>query len=178
MSASPISLAASFAIRAGIDAVCLLTSDEETVMMARNSPFGLGGKPLAQSMLDHYLEGSGKDVIVKTADLFQADPSVAAHFIREVKIQLAAANADGNVPVKQSVYSNQDWRNALGSINLQWKAVKKGVVEVWFINRYRWHPEASRVTQCVHQAADNLRTRKTRPAAEFDMIGTHYRLVP
>jgi hypothetical protein len=174
---SQLTAAASFvAKKMAIDAACFVTTDEGTMSLARGT--ALAGKPKALAMLDHYLDGTGTDVAVKTNELFQEDPSVASHFLAKAKPDVASGKKEGSVPVTQAVYSNQDWRNALGSINLQWKAVGNGVVEVWFINRYRWHPTAPRVSQCVHQAADNLRNRSTKPAAEFDMVGTHYRVVP
>jgi len=36
-------------------------------------------------------------------------------------------------------------------------------------NTYRWHPKGKRVSQCVHQAADNL---KSSGAQDYFMIGT------
>ena len=169
-----ISDAASYVVKKlAIDAACLVTTDAETVRLARNTY--LSGKPKAQGMLDHYTGGTKSDVVVDTGDLFRDDPSVAAHFLKVVKVERAAGKTSGSVAVAQDVYSNQDWRNALGSINLQWKNMGTGGVEVWFINRYRWHPTAQRATQCVHEAADNL---KAKGAAEFDMIGTHYMLAP
>jgi hypothetical protein len=175
MPAKPVSMsdAAIYMVkRAGIDAACFLTTDEETIQLARNTY--LLGKPKAQGMLDHFLKGTGTAIVVKTDDLFRDDPVLAAYFLAAVRSELKAGTTSGNVPVAQEVYGNQDWRNALGSINLQWKAVGTDV-EVWFINRYRWHPKAKRVTQCVHEAANNL---VAKGAAEFDLIGTHYTLTP
>lgn len=169
-----LSKAASNALEAGlIKTVCFISpSDKYTVEAARYGR--LSDKPLAQSMLNHYLKGTGTDVAVDTDKLMRDDPVLARYIIAEIKTAMAAGNTSGNVPVKQDRYSQQDWRMALGSINMQWTVIKGAEVEIWFVNIYRWHPTAARVTQCVHQAAENL---KATGAAEFKMIGARHRII-
>lgn len=169
-----LSKAASNALEAGlIKTVCFISpSDKYTVEAARYGR--LSGKPLAQSMLDHYLKGTATDVAVDTDKLMRDDPILARYIIAEIKKEMAAGNTSGSVPVAQERYSQQDWRMALGSINMQWVVISGSEVEIWFVNLYRWHPTAARVTQCVHQAAENL---KAAGAAEFKMIGARHRII-
>lgn len=170
---SIIGKAVSFVAQKGVyNTACAIMTDKETVELAKWAK--LSDKPLAASMLDHYLQGSGKDVAVDTTKMFNEDPVLARYFIGQVKDPVRAGTASGNVPISQDRYGNQDWRMALGSINLQWKVVERNTVETWFVNKYRWHPGVNRVTQCVHEAADNL---KASGAAEFMMVGSRHRLV-
>ena len=75
----------------------------------------------------------------------------------------------GVIPIPQSIYSNQDWRYALGAISMNWELDKdQSYIIFWFIDKYDWHPEEARRTQCVHQAAENL---KKEGAKEYKMIG-------
>jgi hypothetical protein len=131
----------------------------------------LDDQPRAQAHLDYYLQGSGATLPVPLDKLIAEDEGVRK------KLYLAVLNAgiDGNqrgtVPIAQSDYKIQDWRNALGSININWRSgppMAPGKVRVGFRNEYRWHPTADRVSQCVHQAADRL---KAEGAKDYFMEG-------
>jgi hypothetical protein len=156
----------------GIEAVCATHTDYQTVLLAR--AVELRNQPKAQYMLDFYISGKGKthDVLVDTQTLFKEDQGVREKFWKDFGASYSKGSKSGIVPIPQPVYKNDEWRNSLGSINLQWKIVDNGKnVEIWFTNRYRWHPNAKRISQCVHQAADNL--KDSMGAAEFQMNGKH-----
>ncbi len=152
-----------------IDTVCDVVRSDYAIMQIA-SAYELRNQPKAQFMLNYYIEGRGKreNVLVDTLLLIKEDNGVRQKIRSEIAAALARGAKDGFVQIKQSVYANNEWKNALGSINMQWRVLKNQQVELWFINRYRWHPNEARVSQCVHQAAENL---KKRGASEFDMIG-------
>ena len=154
-----------------IKTACAILPDQYLLDVA--SIVELRNQPMAQFMLEFYLSGKGKthDIKVKTEVLLKEDLGVYDEFRSNVLKDLLNNKNSGIVPIPQKIYKNQEWRNALGSINLQWRKISSRTVEVWFVNLYRWHPtDTRRMTQCVHQAADNL---KAKGAAEFKMIGEH-----
>jgi hypothetical protein len=153
-----------------IDFVCSISpSDRTTLDIARAAK--LHGQPDANRFLDHYLVGGGKDLEVDTTRLLREDSGVFRRLSETVAADLAAGLTKGVVPIQQSVFQNPNWKNATGSVNLLWE-VKGESIEVWFVNKYRWHPTAKRVSQCIHEAADNL---KTEGAQDYWMIGKHAR---
>lgn len=156
--------------KTAIDFVCANSpSDRTTLEIARAAK--LHGQEDANRFLDHYLVGGGEDLEVDTARLLREDAGVYKHLSKAIAADLAKGRTKGVVPVKQSVFQNSNWKNATGSLNLLWE-VKGDVVEVWFVNKYRWHPKDKRVSQCVHQAADNL---KAQGAKDYLMVGTRAR---
>lgn len=149
-----------------IEFVCTISpGDRTTLEIARAAK--LRGQPDANRFLDHYLTGGGKDLEVDTMRLLREDPGVSKLLWETVRADFAAGLTKGVVPIQQAVFQNQNWRDATGSVNLLWE-IQGGDITVWFVNKYRWHPEARRVSQCVHQAADNL---KASGAQDYLMVG-------
>lgn len=157
-----------------IDLVCKLTNDETTLFLAKIfklKPFSKGAK-----FLNHYLEGTEKSIEVDLQTLLKDDKKVNQRVQIEIVKSLKRKILKGIIPIKQSHYGVEDYKNSLGAINLNYEIInpnsfnslKKVKVKIWFKNLYRWHPEANRKTKCVHIAAENL---KLKGAKEFYMIG-------
>ena len=166
-------LAAGLALLAekqAIDFVCRNSPNDRTTLEIARAAM-LRGQPDANRFLDHYLAGGGKDLEVDTMRLLIEDAGVSKLLRERVSADLAAGLVKGVVPVQQPVFKNHNWKNATGSVNLLWE-VKGNSIEVWFVNKYRWHPTAKRVSQCVHQAADNL---KSQGAQDYLMVGQRAR---
>lgn len=116
--------------------------------------------------------------------MFRDDPGLRELVLQTIAKELKAVppRRSGRVPIPQSAYARTpaagDWRYALGSINMDWKVVsgpQGGPIEVElsFKNEYRWHPKVPRISQCVHQAAEDL---KVKGARDFWMYGWPYRI--
>ena len=160
-----------------IKTVCSATPDRWTLEVAQWATMRPGGK--AEEFLKHYLRGTGLDKAVSIHQLLQEDSGVRRTVEEEIKRQLSRTSTEGGiVPIPQRMFANQDWRYATGSLNMRWKRVPKSVasgqivVELSFRNEYRWHPKEYRISQCVHQAADNL---KQTGARDYWIVGAPYR---
>lgn len=46
--------------------------------------------------------------------------------------------------------------------NPQRKMSLAHAVRIWFGNLYRWHPKEAQITQCIHQAAEQLKQKGAR----------------
>lgn len=175
-----------------IDAVCAVTSDRTTVDIARWVMMDLPGRRRAKEFLQHYLNGSGADKIIDMQEFLRDCPVVRQRVSDAIfkQIEIEPAKIKGSVPLPQGVFGNspseQDWRYATGSLNMNWQIEMlsqrlahytprlelPGIREeclcvlLSFTNIYRWHPEAARISQCVHKAANNL---KVTGAKEFNM---------
>lgn len=145
-----------------IKAVCALTTDSQTLAIAKWWEMTPNGRAAAH--LDQYLEGKG-DLKVDLAKLLQEDQAVQLKVHTEIIFALREGKAKGTVAVPQKAYSVKDWQFAIGSMNINWtfpSTMGTDKVHVGFRNEYRWHPDEARISQCVHQAADNLRTGRAR----------------
>lgn len=145
-----------------IKAVCAVTTDSQTLAIAKWWEMTPNGRAAAH--LDQYLEGKG-DLKVDLAKLMQDDQTVQFKVHSEIIFSLREGKSKGTVAIPQSAYSNKDWQFAIGSMNVNWTFPSTNgtdKVHVGFRNEYRWHPNEARISQCVHQAADNLRTRRAR----------------
>jgi hypothetical protein len=156
-----------------IKAVCAVTTDRRTLEVAEWATMRPGGR--AEEFLHYYLAGSGFDKSVDIPTLLREDDGVRQTVEREISAQLKRPMTPmGVVPLPQPVFSNRDWRYATGSLNMNWKQIPMSLpngqiaVELSFRNQYRWHPNEQRITQCVHQAAENL---KQKGAKDFWMVG-------
>ena len=186
-----------------IDAVCAVTTDAMTLEIAEWVTMDLPGRKRAAEFLHHYLAGTGLPKYVNIADLFHADPGLKKIVVATIARDLAGGGpaigmpapyqnlssravlgrTSGKVPLPQSAWANtptaQDWRYAIGSLNLDWKLITrlpgapKAEVELSFKNEYRWHPKAERISQCVHQAAENLKVKGDR---DYWMYGQPHRI--
>ncbi len=152
----------------GIKFACALSPhDRVTMEMARY--YSMRERPRAQRHLDQYLLGKG-DLEVNTNVLLIEDAGIRNVLYRVVRIRLTNGEKKGVIPIQQSTYMNQDWRYALGAISMNWELDEdESHVVFWFADKYDWHPEEARVTQCVHRAAESL---KKEGAKEYSMIGT------
>jgi hypothetical protein len=157
-----------------IDAVCAVTFDSTALEIARWATMSPNGR--ASKFLDHYLLGSGLDIKVSIKTLMDEDSGVNATVQQSIRTALRGIPkpTSGVVSLPQRVFTNKDWQYATGSINMDWalnaSCTAPGSVSVTlsFKNRYRWHPKEHRITQCLHQAAEDL---KIQGARDFDMVG-------
>jgi hypothetical protein len=90
---------------------------------------------------------------------------------------------DGSVPIRQIDYSVREYQLAIGSMFINFfvddsqesrernraSSSRTAVVLVSVRDLYRWHPTAGRKTQCVHEAAEAL---KTNGAKDYWMVGS------
>ena len=154
-------------IKTLIDAVCAVTTDRWTLEVAEWATMKPGGR--AAEFLNHYLSGSGTDIPVDISTLLREDAGVLMTVEREISSQINRPMCPTFVvPLPQRVFTNPDWQYATGSINMHWKRLPMLVssdrvtVELSFRNQYRWHPKERRISQCVHQAAEDLKQRGAR----------------
>ncbi len=153
-----------------IEAVCAITDDETTLQIAKWWEMEPNGR--AAEFLNHYLGGTGSTKIVPLQNLLKDDRKLASYVTEEIRHKIPNKIASGTVPVAQTRYSSKDWKFALGSININWtlqsQTKTSAMISLGFRNEYRWHPKADRISQCVHQAADDL---KVQGAKDFFMEG-------
>lgn len=139
------------------------------------------GLPLAQVFLRHFLWHSGENLIIPTEGIIENDIVVRRNIIE--KLDRDINESYGVVSNGQSNYENSNFRMAFGALNFQWRVVASDetdnftayIIDVWFINRYRFHLTAGRVSQCMHRAFSDTSGR------EYDMIGRrvfYYFVVP
>ncbi len=166
--------------RGRIECVCATLSPEnvmKTVLFVE-----MDGKPLATEHLNHYISGGGKkfDEDSNLRDLIDQDDQVRGKFSKAI-----AVSKTNNIPIWQGDYKVQDFRYAFGGIDrVDYDAdVKKGTVDIWFKDRYDFHPAGfgyknkgvgddsppGRITNCVHAAAVELKS--TGSAADYWMQG-------
>lgn len=158
-----------------IDAVCKITTDQTTLDIAQAATMKSGGR--AEKFLQHYLEGSEKDLKVDIQKLLREDRGVRKtieNFITSTINKPFTPAPSSKIPLPQYVFKSSDWKYATGSINMRWKMIpatmidKRIAVQLSFKNQYRWHPNENRITKCVHQAAENL---KINGAKDYWIIG-------
>lgn len=150
-----------------IDFVCYTQSDDNILELARQLTMDPGGH--AEAHLKAYLEGSGLDMKVNLSKVLLDDEGVREEVTREITLAVQRGRNSGSVAIPQSVYTHHDWQFAIGSMNIKWTAIPGTAnYRLTFRNKYRWHPSESRMTQCVHQAAENL---KMKGAKDYWMYG-------
>lgn len=136
----------------------------------------LAGLPLAQKHFDHYLAGSGKILTVDLEDVIRRDSKVRSKLKGLVK-----KHRIGFTKIHQRIdYAIRDFEFAFGAIDrLDFEVDRaSGLVHVWFMDRYEWHPvgfgytkllgDDPRGTNCVHAAMVEL---KASGAADYWMVG-------
>lgn len=174
--------------KTAIDTVCLLTTDETSIAMAWYAKMYVPNRVIASSFLFHYLIGSGYPVYVKIEDLLQDIPKFESIIRNTISRYLFKSRfykcENRGIPFIQPEYPNtekaQDWRYAIGSFIMNWTILSIDIlrgeanIELNFRNKYRWHPDVNRVSQCIHQAAENM---KSQGAAEFWIIGKSYKMI-
>jgi outer membrane protein OmpA-like peptidoglycan-associated protein len=157
----------------GVECACAVLSPAPVAKLARSTV--MAGLILAQQHLDHYLNGSGSNIVEDLADVLRRDAGV--------RKKLAAAirgSATGHIRIEQSDYQVKDFQFAFGAIDRVDFEVDRsaGLVHVWFQDRYEWHPvgfgythlpgDVRRDTNCVHAAMVEL---KSSGAKDYWMIG-------
>ncbi len=180
-----------FVEKAIIDGVCDCLTDEIVTAVALH--VYLAGQPLAQAHLEHYLKGGGKPYVEDIADLFARNPTVRAN----VGSQIGSACDGGKItagvleggadlpgggqvggfpPITQLDFDDQDWRNAVGNVDkLEWVIVSgpdaagRAQVRITLTDAYAWHGKEARISQCVHQALENM---KSKGAADYTSTGS------
>lgn len=176
------------AVQSAARGTCLLTRDSIECTCAVASPATvlnlamwaeMSDKPLARQHLEHYLSGGGK-TLIEDAPLEWLLENDA-----KIRKKLAAAIAGtnrGTTAFWQRDYEQQDARYAWGGVDRVDFEVDKaaGTVDVWFKDRYDFHPvgfgyvnkgrgdHIVRRTNCVHAAAVEL---KASGAADYWMQG-------
>lgn len=158
-----------------IEAVCALTSDKKTLEIAEWAMMRQEG--MASKFLHRYLDGLGGIEYVDINTLLREDAGILDAIQEKISSELRPdpPKRRGTVPLPQSKFKNRDWQFATGSINMNWRLISldqkasTAEVELSFQNEYRWHPDEPRVTQCLHQAAERLRTSGS--ARNFTMVG-------
>ena len=77
-------------------------------------------------------------------------------------------NGELDVAEVIQAFGSDDWRMALGGLELNWAAAGNGI-DCRFRDRYCWKPAEPRASRQLHRAAENL---KRNGARDFEMIGT------
>ncbi len=151
-----------------IEFACKVMSDEDVLALAREVTMHPGGN--AQLHLDAYLKGSGLDLRVDLKSILENDIGVRDKVMRDILLARQRGGTSGTIPIPQSTYADPDWQYAIGSMNINWSQIDNtNTYRLGFRNMYRWHPDANRMTQCVHRAAENL---KKKGAKDYWMVGS------
>lgn len=119
------------------------------------------GTPRADAALDHYCRGGGAPLTIPAGELFEEDQGFASYISRTVSEAMRSSASAGTVDVPQWRLSNIDWRLALGSFQLCWRAEGNGIA-ARINGEYDWHPEEIRMTKSVHEAAASLKNQAAR----------------
>jgi hypothetical protein len=146
-----------------IECVCAVSSPAQALQLAR---LGVGMIPfgLAWRHVNHYLNGGGADYPEDLEAVLRTDAGVRGKLARAI-----ARGGRGCVSISQGEYTVREHTLAFGAIDrMDYQVNPDGTVHVWFKDRYEWHPESPRVSNCVHRAAVEL---KDAGAADYWMVG-------
>lgn len=156
-----------------VECACANLSPGNVARVVRNTI--MRPLPMAQRHLDHYIAGSGADLKVDLADMIRRDGKLRAKLAKNIRVA-----GVGHFKVNQSDYGVKDFQFAIGAIDrLDFEVDRgRGVVHVWFKDRYEWHPvgfaykllpgDVRRPTNCVHAAMVEL---KSSGAKDYWMVG-------
>jgi hypothetical protein len=163
-----------------------LESDKAALELAKFISMRPNGR--AAAFLDHFIKGSGADVHFKMKDLWHDDPSVRVRIELEILRKMSNIKVgterhnwcyDPCVTLFQKNFSNRDWWYALGSFDVDWAIVRSDqhfhTILLSGKNEYKWHPEETRITQCLHQAGDRL--ARAGSAKNFWMISDPHKVI-
>jgi hypothetical protein len=177
--------------KAIIDGTCDCLTDEIVTAVALH--VYLAGEPLAQEHLKHYLNGGGAPYVEDITDLFARNPTVRANVGNQVgyackdgtiRAGVLEGGADlpdgghvpGSPPITQLDFDDQDWRNAIGNVDkLEWAIISgpdaagQAQVRITLTDAYAWHGKEARISQCLHQALENM---KAKGAADYTSTGS------
>ena len=129
-------------------------------------------KPRAAHHLKHYLHGGGQNLFINSTLLLREDPGIRSAVFHTLRNQLQSECTQGTIVVPQWLYSNLNWRCALGGIRWHWMKEHQHI-NTWFTGQYTWHPNEKRITQPFHKAAENL---KRHGAQEYSFWGSIVRI--
>jgi len=141
-------------------------SDAALLLLAKHVK--MKPKGLAAEYLMHFLRGTGEPKTFDTKRLLDEDSGVRSRLemeilrkISDVKVKSEKRTSyDPCITIFQSNFSNRDWQYALGTFNFDWQQIlcteDHYYVRISGQNEYTWHPEALRITQCVHRAGARL----------------------
>jgi len=156
-----------WAVKPYLDMVCSVTSDSDAIALAKYITMAPGGQ--AALHLDAYLAGTGIPMWVDLDRVLRTDQGVREEILRGIIAARKEKRTSGTIPIPQHVYANLDWQFAIGGMNIDWRAIPNtNKVFLSFKNKYRWHPNEQRVSQCIHRAAENM---KMRGAKDYMMSG-------
>ncbi len=142
------------------------------------------GQPQAVANLNHYIEGSGSAFPQPMTRLL-SDRGVRSKLATLVAAQGPAPGQriELDAPLNQNDYTQPEWLNALGNVDFMAVTVHddpaaratraanpaQTPVQVELRDPYQWHPKDPRVTQCLHELFEAM---KSDGAAEYDATGT------
>jgi hypothetical protein len=168
--------------KAGICAVAKCLPPGAVVQIIEHGQFA--GQPHAKLNLNHYIAGSGADLPQDMPSLL-GDAKVSAKL---AKLLTSASARPGlpntfSDPLEQSDYANPDWLNALGGVDTMVATILAdpasraanraaggtALVRVSLNDPYQWHPNEGRVTECLHELFEAM---KSSGAAEYNAVGT------
>lgn len=135
----------------------------------------LADRPIAKSMLDHFVSGSGEPRNVSFEKILQQDTDLKKYIEAHVCQALQQGYSSGQVFVPQNIVQNRDLRFFLGSFNCDWRSVG-AEVELGFRKQYKWSPDEKRLSQAVHRAGDRLIEKGL--AKPFEIIGDPVKSTP
>ncbi|MCE7059234.1 hypothetical protein [Dyadobacter sp. CY343] len=119
--------------------------------------------PLGLIFLKHFLNGRGENLRIPTEGVIENDIGVKTN-VRDKLCLYIDHGLRFDISNDQTLYADSTYQMALGSVNFQWKiadtyygslhGIHKNVyiIDLWFVNRYRWHEKAARLSQCMHRA--------------------------
>jgi hypothetical protein len=136
----------------------------------------------SQKYLSQFLNGKGETQTFPLTELLK-DPGVSRIVCRHFRAPLS--HSQNVITIGQRAYTDQDWRNSLGTYFIYYVDVgsrknflgkETRYVLAWGEDTYQWAPDdAKRFTQCIHQAASrlqNIKEGQIPKAATFKMLAS------
>ena len=126
--------------------------------------------PDATKMLWHYFTGDGEDVQVSTKLVLDQDPKLRKVIFEKImnRVELVK-ESNGSFAVSQMQFGNTNWQYSFGSMSVKWSKINNEV-QLRVEDEYKWSPNTTRITRCVHQAM--TRAIKIYSAKPFIVSGT------
>ncbi len=158
-----------------IEKACALLSDTNVLRLAKW--LGMTYDGVARQHLDNFMKNIGGTVKIDLQRLVNMDIKVQQRvrigILQNIRDVGAETGKYGVINIVQDDYSINDWRLAIGAMNISWTIARidEDMVDAHLtvIDAYDWHPEKDIKTQCVHQSAQNLVAQGK--AATFIMYG-------
>ena len=119
----------------------------------RLAGMGLSACPVAARHFRYYISGCGEPVNVSMDCLLKEDPGLRKHLVTELCRALQQGASCGTLYAPQPIFTNWNWRLALGSITLHWERVNEDIL-LAFNKTYRWTPCTRRILSLDHLGSD------------------------